>query len=632
MAPERGPLRQLLGLAWRYHRTCLAAFSGQILSLALGLGALSASGVAIDVVRKALDATAPAVRWPLDLVPPAHWPASRILLAVGGAALAMALLRALVVYATSLTVGNLVHMELVPDLRARVFDKLQRLSFRFHYGDGTLGGSRTPRDGSRRAEPAGTHALRNTTASIINRVTSDVQSVRAFIDGVLLQGGVLLLTLAVYVGYMARVHLGLTAACLAPTPLLWLVTVWFSRFARPAYEANRALADRVVLAFSEGVKGIRVTKTFGAEPAELRRFADRNRALRDQQERIFKRVSRFAPTVSFITALCLAILLLYGGGLVARGSMTLGQIVVFAGLLQQFASQVSSMATIVNTLEQSLIAARRVFEVLDAPLEIVSAPGAIRLAQSTGRVQFEGVSFAYVDSAPVLSEIDLSVEPGQCVALVGATGAGKSTLLSLIPRFYDPARGRVLIDGTDLRELELGSLRRSIGVVFQESLLFRCSVADNIAFGHPEADPEAIERAARLAGAHDFVSALPAGYDTMLEEGGLNLSGGQRQRLAIARAILLDPPILLLDDPTSAVDAHTEHEILSAIEAARRGRTTFIATSRFSALRVADLVLVIDGGHIVERGAHAQLLAAGGLYARLAALHFLDVEPAVAGT
>jgi ATP-binding cassette subfamily B protein len=247
-----------------------------------------------------------------------------------------------------------------------------------------------------------------------------------------------------------------------------------------------------------------------------------------------------------------------------------------------------------------------------------------------GALRFAGVSFAYEPSTPVLEAIDLTVEPGRCVAITGATGAGKSTLLALVSRFFDPGRGEILVDGIDVKRLDLADLRRRLGVVFQESFLFRTTVADNIAFGRPGAGREAIERAARLAGAHEFVAALPSGYDTVLEEGGVDLSGGQRQRLAIARALLLDPPILLLDDPTSALDAETESEVLAAIESARRGRTTLFVTHRFRALGAADEVLVLHAGRVVERGTHAALLAAGGRYARAAALEVIESQPEAA--
>jgi ATP-binding cassette subfamily B protein len=593
---DRGPLGRLLGLAWDYRAVCLRVFAGQLASRALALGALGGSGLAIDVVRRALDPGAPPVRWPFGIAPPPGWSPARVLVAVVAGALVLTTLRARVVYGTALETGRLIHVDLVPALRARVFDKLLRLGPGFFQ--------------------------RNASGSIINRVTADVQSLRSFIDGVLLQGALLAFTLAVYVAYMVHVHVGLTVACLAPTPLLWLAAGWFSRWARPAYERSRALSDAMVLAMSEGVKGIRVTKTFGAEARELERFRRHNGAVRDQQEQIFRRVSWFAPTVSFITAISIAILLGYGGALVARDAMTLGQLIVFAGLLQQFATQITGMATIVNTLEQSVTAARRVFEVLDAPIEVQSPAAPAPLAACRGAVRFEDVSFGH-GSALALDGVDFAVEPGRCVAFVGPTGAGKSTLLALTSRFSDPTKGRVLIDGVDLRALDLDVLRRNVGVVFQESLLFRGTVAENIAFGDPAAGRDAIERAARTAGAHGFIAELPCGYDTTIEEAGHNLSGGQRQRLAIARAILLDPPILLLDDPTSAIDVHTEDEVLSAIEAARHGRTTILVTSRFSALRAADEIFVLDAGRIAERGPHAALLAAGGPYARAAALHSL---------
>jgi len=399
---------------------------------------------------------------------------------------------------------------------------------------------------------------------------------------------------------------------------------------RTAYEHNRALADALVLGMSEGVKGVRITRIFGRAREAFERFQQRNLAVRDQQEAIFRRVSRFGPAVSFVTAIDTAILLGYGSRLVARQAMTLGELVVFAGVLQQFAGQISSMAGIWNTLEQSLAAARRVFEVVDAPIDIASPPAPRRWPDlppaRRGAVRFEGVSFAYGAGPTVLSGIDLAVAPGQCVALFGPTGAGKSTLLGLIPRFFDPVSGRIHIDGVELRELELDELRRSVGVVFQESLLFRSTIAQNIAFGHPEASREAIERAARTAGAHDFISALPDGYETRLEEGASNVSGGQRQRLALARAMLLDPAILLLDDPTAAVDALTEEEILASLEGARAGRTTFIAANRLSALRRADLIVVLEHGRIAEQGTHAALMAARGLYFRAASLQRLGAE------
>jgi ATP-binding cassette subfamily B protein len=298
---------------------------------------------------------------------------------------------------------------------------------------------------------------------------------------------------------------------------------------------------------------------------------------------------------------------------------------------------VNNIATIVNSIQQSLIGARRVFEILDAPVEVRNAPDAIRRPRLEGAVRFENVSFFYHPIAsgtiaadglkapsPVLHDVSLDVKPGQCVAILGATGAGKSVLLSLIPRFYDPSAGRVLIDGIDARQLHLDDLRRGIGIVFQESFLFSNSVAANIAFGHPDATPAQIEKAARIAAAHDFIAAMPQGYDTILGESGSSLSGGQRQRLAIARAVLLEPAILLLDDPTAAIDSETEHEIFEALDRAIAGRTTFIVAHRLSTLRRADFIIVMEEGRIVQRGTHEELMRVPGPYLRVARLQLVD--------
>ena len=592
-------------MSWHYRRECLTVFGFQVVLLALGIFGLGLSGVAIDVTRSALSkgpSGSPAPHWPLGILPPTTWSPGQVLLAIGLLVLGMALVRGALNYWYAVAVGELIHLKLVPELRTRVFDKLQRLSFRFFD--------------------------ENASGSIINRVTGDVQSVRSFVDGVLLQGAIMILSLAVYVAYMARTHLPLTLACLCLTPLLWFATSVFARWARPAYAKNRDLVDEMVLAMSEGIHGIQVTKVFGRERAEYQRFLDKNRRVRDQQQRIFVNVSRFSPGVQFITELNIGILLFYGGFLVARRAMTLGDLIVFAGLLQQFSSQVSSMAGIINTLQQSLIGAQRVFEVLDAPLGVESPVSPVRLAAIRGAVHLQGVTFNYGQGPPALADIDLEIPAGQCLAVMGATGSGKSTLLELIPRFHDPTAGRVLIDNVDVRELDLDFLRRNVGLVFQESLLFKSSIADNIAFGNPGASRAQVERAAQLAGAHAFICALPKGYDTVLEEGAVNLSGGQRQRIAIARALILEPPILLLDDPTTAVDPETEHEVLEAMSGATVGRTTLIVANRLATLRRADAIVVLRDGKIVERGTHESLISARGVYYTAASLQAADRESA----
>jgi ATP-binding cassette subfamily B protein len=298
---------------------------------------------------------------------------------------------------------------------------------------------------------------------------------------------------------------------------------------------------------------------------------------------------------------------------------------VFAGLLQQFNGQVVNISTIANSVQQSFTAARRVFEVLDTPLEVQNRSAALIPNRLSGRVVFDRVSFGYLPKALVLKEVSFVTSPGQVIGIFGMTGAGKSTLLSLIPRFYDPQQGRILADGQDLRDLDLDAYRRQIGIVYQESFLFSNTVSANIAFGNPLATQAQIEHAAKIASAHDFVVALPHGYDTVLGESGVDLSGGQRQRLALARALLLEPPILILDDPTASVDPKTEHEIVSALRHAMEGRTAFVVANRLSLLRRADLILVMESGRLSQVATHDELIRVPGPYREAAALQLIEL-------
>jgi ATP-binding cassette, subfamily B, bacterial len=369
------------------------------------------------------------------------------------------------------------------------------------------------------------------------------------------------------------------------------------------------------LTLAENVQGVHVIKGFHREPEEIAKFQRDSEQVRDQQRSIFWKVSVFTPTIGFLTQVNLAVLLGYGGYLVTQDQLPLGTgLVVFAGLLQQFSSQVANMTNIANSVQQALSAAHRVFEVLDMEIEIASPPGAIRAGRFEGNITFENVSFGYRPESTALAEVNLDIPAGQVLGILGATGAGKSTLLSLIPRFYDPRSGAVRIDGVDVRDYNLDDLRRNIGIVFQESFLFSNTVSANIAFGLPLASQEQIIAAAKTAGADEFIRVLPKGYDTILGEFGLDLSGGQRQRIALARALLLDPAILLLDDPTAAIDPHTEGEILAAMQSAMRGRTTVIVAHRLSALRSATRIIVLAEGNVVQMGTHAELLLQAGHY------------------
>jgi len=591
----------MLRLSWRYRGACLTVLAIQVLLLAIALGGIGLTGLAIDLLRHRLDPSSAPPRWPLGWTPPRHWPTMASIGLIAGLIVALALVNALLRYLSALAVAELTQRVIV-HLRAAVYDRLQRLSFRFFDS--------------------------NDSSSIINRVAIDVPTIPMFIEGVILRVIIVLLSLAVYLAYMLSVHVPLTLACLAVTPLLGWGAVIFSRRVQPAYLRSAKLMDHTVLSFKENVQGMHVVKGFARQEEQMAGFAHANEEIHQQKRRIFWTVSIFQPAMGLLTQINTLILLAFGGCLVVRGELLLGSgLYVFANLLNEFANQVGQITNITNSIQSSLAGAQRVFEVLDAPVETASPPGAVRLPRARGEIRFERAAFAYLPGEPVLEDIDLRILPGQCVAIVGATGSGKSTLLSLIPRFYDATRGRVLIDGIDVRRLDLDDLRRNIGMVFQESFLFTDTVGANIAFGRPEAPDDQIDRAAQIAAASQFIGEMPEGYETLVGEQGSNLSGGQRQRLAIARALLLDPPILILDDATAAVDAHTELEIQRAIDRAMEGRTTLLVAHRLSTLRRADKIVVLNQGRIAAIGTHEKLLEQSEHYRNLALLQSTGMEP-----
>ena len=593
-------IRRLLALAWQFRADCVWSVVLSLVLLLLGIMGLKLLGLVIDVIRRALDPSVPPPVFPLGWRPPAEWSALQTVTVIAVTIMALALLRAVLTYLYNMITARLTQGEIVPTLRAQLYAKLQRLSFSFFDVHGSN--------------------------SIFNRVTGDVQNTRLFVDGVLLQGVNMLLTLAAYAFFMWRIQPALTLACLSVSLPLWWLAQFYSARLRPGYLRNRELTDNMILLFSESVRGMQTVKGFAAERHQVLRFEAANNIVSSQQRKIFWDLSLFTPGTQMLSQLSLVILFAYGGWLYVQGKIPLGGgLVVFAGLLQQFTGQVATISTIANSVQQSLAAARRVFEVLDTPVEVQSRPNAIKPARLTGQITFDNVTFGYSPDHPVLTDISFTVRSGQVVGIFGMTGAGKSSLLGLIPRFYDPYRGRILADGKDLRDLELDAFRRQIGIVYQESFLFSNTVAANIAFGHPQATMEQIENAARIASAHDFITALPHGYETVLGEAGVDLSGGQRQRLALARALILQPPILILDDPTASVDAKTENEIVSALRNAMTGRTAFVVSGRLSLLRRADLILVLEDGRLTQSGTHAELVHQPGPYHETALLQIMDL-------
>jgi ATP-binding cassette subfamily B protein len=591
---------RLLGLAWLFRGDFLLSLALSISVLALGLAGLQLLGVVIDVIRHALDPSGRPPTYPFGWTPPADWSALRIVTLLSLGIIVQAVSSAGLAYAYSTVTARLTQGKIVPHLRETLYAKLQHLSFGFfdHHGSN----------------------------SIFNRVTGDAQNTRLFVDGVILQGITTLLTLGAYAVFMGRIHAGLSAACLSVAVPLAALTNYYSARLRPQYLRNRELSDSMVLLFTESVRGMQTVKGFAAEPQQVRRFEAANDQVSGQQRRIFWDLSLFSPLTQILSQSSLVVLFAYGGWLFVHGRIPLGGgLVVFAGLLQQFTAQVANLSTIANSVQQSLAAARRVFEVLDAPVDVTNKAGARSVGRLAGRIVFDDVAFGYSADKAVLEGLSFETKPGQIIGIFGLTGAGKSTLLSLIPRFYDPRRGRILADDTDLRDLDLQAFRRQVGIVPQDTFLFSNTVAANIAFGHPGATMEEIREAARLASADEFISALPSGYDTVLGEFGVDLSGGQRQRLALARALLLQPSILILDDPTASVDPKTENEIVAALGHASAGRTTFVVSGRISLLRRADRILVLEGGRLSRSGSHDDLVHEAGPYRETALLQIMDL-------
>lgn len=474
------------------------------------------------------------------------------------------------------------------DLRHRVFAHLQELHFAFH-------------DGAR-------------TGQLMSRANTDLQQIVNFLVMIPLTCANLLTTIGATV-MMARMDWRLTILAIGALPLLNLLAKRFSQKLAPAalgiQRESAALAEVV----EESVVGVRVIKGFGAQDVQRTRLGHAADRLYGQAMESAFIQARFVPLLDLLPMVGLVLVLLYGGHLVIDGQLMLGQLVAFNAYVVLLIWPLRMLGSIVSQAQRAAVSAGRVDEVLRTAPRIVDPPNAMAIARGGGQVEFRGVTFAYPGAnEPVLDDLDFRIEAGETVALVGMTGSGKSTVAKLIPRFYDPQSGQVFIDGVDVSAASVPSVRNCVGIVFEETFLFSDSIAANIAFGDPDAPIERIQRAAQLAGADEFIRELPEGYDTEVGERGLSLSGGQRQRLAIARAILTDPRILILDDATSAVDPSKENEIRDSLGEVMRGRTTIVIAHRPTTVAMADRVLLIDQGRIAANGSHEELLQTSDRY------------------
>ena len=486
--------------------------------------------------------------------------------------------------------------DLMHDLRQLLYSHIQRLSLAYHD--------------------------RKYTGDLIGRLTSDIDSIQSFVASGLLGALVSSLTLAGMIALMFYLNWRFTLIAVSVAPLLFVVIFHYTRRIKRGSREVRKKEGEIVSEIQEVLSAIHVVKAFASEEYEQLRLAKESR----ESIRIALRVrglkAKLGPTVDMIVAGGTCMVLWLGGRMVLRDALSAGSLVLFIWYLGKMYKPMRDLSKILDAYAKASVGFERIREVLETDGQVKDLPGARRAPNLRGQIELENVSFSYGPDHPILKQISLVIEPGQVVALVGPTGAGKTTIISLIPRFYDPDTGVVRIDGIDVKGFQQESLRQQISFVLQETLLFHAPVSYNIAYGKPNASPEEIVRAAQFANAHEFIERLPQGYDTVIGERGMMLSGGERQRIAIARAMIRNAPILVLDEASSGLDAVSEKAVFEALDCLMKGKTSIVITHHLSTIRSADVIYVVDHGEIIERGSHAELLTMGGVYSRLHGLQF----------
>jgi ATP-binding cassette subfamily B protein len=567
VVPYRRTFWRLLGFL-RPYRT------GLIVSIVLAVGSQAAQIASVDVTQHVIDSAI------------ATHDARKLSILVG-LILLLGLTRAGLMAARRLISGKQA-LAVEYDLRNSLYSRLVRLSFGFYD--------------------------RHQTGQLMSRATVDLQGVRFFLGYGLIFFFQSVLTVVSVIAVLLYKDWRLASIALAITPILVVLAYRYSHVSHPTLrDVQQKLADVATVA-EENIVGVHVVKAFAQEPAEETKFRERSERVFEKTLEANRQRAFYVPLLAFVPMIAQAGVLLVGAKMVIDGSLTAGGFVAFNLYLAMLVMPLRMLGMWIGQAQRATAAGERIFQVMDEPEEIADQPQAVELPAGPGHLRFEGVSFAYGAGRPVLEEIDLDIPAGRTIALIGHTGSGKTTLTALVPRFYDATAGSVTVDGVDVRDVTLASLRREIGVISQDPFLFSATVRENIAFGVPGLSEEEVLRAARLAQAHEFVERLPESYDTVIGERGITLSGGQRQRLAIARALAVDPRILVLDDATASVDASTEARIRLGLREAMRGRTTLIIAHRLSTIALADEVVVLDHGRLAARGTHDELLETSDVY------------------
>ena len=578
-----GIFARILGMAWRHPRHMLAAYVALIGSSVFALIVPRLLGQTVDDVLAGSDFNA--------------------MLRLAGLILLVNGLRGAFAYGQTY-LSEWTSQLVAYDIRNAMFSKLQHLSFSYHD--------------------------KRQTGDQMSRATADVEAIRNFVQGGLLRAVQIFMLIFGAAGLLFITNWRLALIGLAFVPIVVYRATVVSFSLRAIWNYVLSTTGKMTTVLQENLSGVRVVRAFGAQDYEIEKFDVVIQDLSESHIRVNKLQIANSTFIQFMFATATGSILWFGGQEITGGRLTPGELTQFIFYLGLIQGPVRMSGQIINNFSRAVSAGQRIFEVLDEPSSVQQLPDAKTMSKIRGHVRFQNVSFTYGDE-PILRDVSLEAQPGQVIALLGMPGSGKTTVVHLIPRFYDVTGGSITLDGIDVRDATLDSLRDNVGIAMQDVFLFSATISDNISYGKPGTTQKEVERAARIAQLHEFVVDLPDGYNTWVGERGITLSGGQRQRLAIARTVLLDPPILVLDDSTSSIDAGTEHLLREALDSVMQGRTTFVIAHRLSTVMHADQIIVLDMGTIAEQGTHRELVQQNGLYRQLYELQLLPTEPTIDG-